>query len=104
MLNHHPTDWPMVNILGSSVFLSRPWETHVFLVQPTAARSTATRLFEQGGLQEDLDIEAFPTALESEAHMLPAASAGTFNPYPWIKQPPRNIMKYWGKLKKKRVN
>ena len=29
-------------------------------------------LFEQGGLQEDLDIEAFPTALEGEAHMFPA--------------------------------
>ena len=35
-------------------------------------RSTK-RLFQQGSLQEDLDVEAFPIALESEAHVFPAS-------------------------------
>ena len=37
-------------------------------------RSTK-RLFQQGSLQEDLDVEAFPIALESEAHVFPAGEA-----------------------------
>ena len=43
----------------------------VTLAKSSKSTKRSKRLFQQGSLQEDLDVEAFPIALESEAQVIP---------------------------------